>query len=622
MQAFIALIVAATALVGATAAIAAPGDNVRISLSDSEAQPANESTGAAMSADGRFVLFTSQDALSGIPVGNVLQLYVRDRVDGTTRLVSANAAGVPANAAVDESVMDHPYAISGDGRYAAFASVATNLIDNDTNAAQKDVFVKDLQTGTVTVASVNDAGEQANVGVQGNPDISGDGRRVVFVTGGNTTNLFPNDTNNAMDIVVRDLDTGQTLLASQSTAGVLANNFTERPAISADGRAVVFEAFMGTTNLVADDDNAQSDIFVRDLAASTTTRASLTTAGNDPGGTNFPDISGTGRFVVFQTSNQFDQANDANAFTDIYLRDLTANTTTLVSAVNGATTAGNGDSREPQISADGLRVAFQSGATTLVAPDGNAANSDAYVREIGTTTTQRASAPQKNNASTLAAISGNGAFVGFNYNDNVAFPFMAGDSNQLRDVFAHEFAPTDATGPTFEVTEPADGTSTDAAEIAVAGSASDPSGIVSVAVGGESVASTFSRSVALVPGVNAITITATDGAGNTTTESRSVTRLVDSAAPQTTIVKAPKRKVKTKKRKAKFRVAFLANEAATFECSLDGKSFTPCSSPVRGKVRKGKHNLRVVATDAAGNREASPAQAKWKVKRKKRKARA
>jgi hypothetical protein len=89
----------------------------------------------------------------------------------------------------------------------------------------------------------------------------------------------------------------------------------------------------------------------------------------------------------------------------------------------------------------------------------------------------------------------------------------------------------------------------------------------------------------------------------------------DDSAPETTITEKPKNK--TKKKTATF--AFTANESASFNCTLDGREqFKPCTSPIRVKVKKGRHGFQVQATDAAGNVDGTPATDSWKVKKKKR----
>lgn len=592
----IALGTAAAVAVPAVA-LAAPGDNTRISLSDSEAQPAQESSGSMLSADGRYVLFTSKDNLAGTATNNVRQLYVRDRVNQSTRLVSASAAGAPANADVDEDDMNVPYAISGDGRFVTFSTAASNLA-TDTNTAKTDVFRKDLQTGAVVVASVNDAGAQDPNGVQGNPDISGDGNRIVFVTAGDGPTLFPGDNNNAMDIVVRDIAAGKTFLASQSSAGVLAENFTERPAISADGRKVAFEAAAQTTNLVTGDDNNASDAFVRNLDAGTTTRVSVATDGTTPGQVNFPDVSGDGRFVIFQSSSKYDPVNDTNVVADVYRRDIVAGQTKLVSALDGDDKNQAGDSRLAAISADGQRVAFETTAT-LTATDTNLSNSDVLIRDVGTRTTRMANTPQTNNSSTGAGISANGAFVAFDYNDAVNTPFIDGDTNGLKDVFAHEFAPSDTTGPSITLTGPPEATGS--ASVNATGTVSDPSGVVRLTVNGAGVTingdGAFSAPVAVAPGANTVTVVATDGSGNTTQVSRGVQRAIPTTPGGPTGAKATPRQLT-------LNVAPRRDIKAPYRFAITGRLLMPkaggvtlvdgCKGSLSVRVRAGKRTVKTL----------------------------
>ncbi len=205
-----------------------------------------------------------------------------------------------------------------------FASAATNLVAG--GDATKDVYRKDLQTGAVTLVSVNTAGQKANAAVFGDPDVSYDGRAVSFGSGA-ATNLFPGDGNNASDIVVRDIAAGTTILAAQSAAGAQANGTTERSAISADGHVVAFEAPTGTNNLLPGDATPTdfNDVVVRNLAAGTTAGASDPTAAT---GSGFPDISGDGRYVVFETGFAYDATNDVGG-NDVYRRDMTTPPTAM-----------------------------------------------------------------------------------------------------------------------------------------------------------------------------------------------------------------------------------------------------------------------------------------------------
>ena len=145
---------------------------------------------------------------------------------GDTTRVSVDAVGAQANEASKRP------SISSDGRFIAFESDANNLVPNDTNAAT-DIFVKDRQTGEVTRVSVDSSGAQANEG-SGGAAISGDGRYVAFVS--DASNLVANDTNNTTDVFLRDRQLGTTIRISVSSSGEQANDLSDFPlAISSDG---------------------------------------------------------------------------------------------------------------------------------------------------------------------------------------------------------------------------------------------------------------------------------------------------------------------------------------------------------------------------------------------------
>jgi Tol biopolymer transport system component len=509
----VTLLAAGALAAGAGLAIGAPGDISLVSVSSGGAQGATPAEASAVSADGRFVAFTSASALTATPTGGVVQLYVRDRVANTTLIASANAAGQAANAAVDaEDVGNVQFSISGNGRYVVFASLAANLTPADTDAG-KDVYRKDLQTGEVALVSVNSAGQKANAAVFGDPDISYDGRRISFGSGA-ATNLFPADGNNASDVVVRDIGAGTTVLAAQSAAGVLANGTTERSAISADGQVVAFEAPTGTFNLLPGDADARgNDVVVRNLAAGATAGASDPTKAT---GSGFPDISGDGRYVVFETGEKYADAGvDVSAGNDVYRRDMTTpGAIVLASARDGLDTGGGTDGIRPAISADGGRVAFTSTSTDLVGADGNAAVRDVYARDVAARATRRASARadggQSSNDSDRGAVAGNGAVVSLvNSDAGTMITLAPGDINSQPDVFAKELAPTDTAPPAIAIAR-------------ATGTATDPSGIGEVTVNGAAVAvgagGTFP--VPATPGTQ--TVRAVDGAGNAGTAARTV----------------------------------------------------------------------------------------------------
>ena len=180
-----------------------------------------------------------------------------------TQRVSVSTSGAQAT--------DHTNlpAVSADGRYVAFHGTASNLVPGDTNAAF-DVFVRDRQLGVTERVSVATGGGQGNA-ASNIPAISGDGRFVVFPS--DASNLVAGDTNAAKDVFVRDRQLATTERVSVATGGAQANAASNYPAISDDGRFVVF--YSDATDLVAGDTNAVKDIFVRDRQLGTTVRVSV-----------------------------------------------------------------------------------------------------------------------------------------------------------------------------------------------------------------------------------------------------------------------------------------------------------------------------------------------------------
>lgn len=498
-------------------ALAAPGDITRVSVTTAGAESPSGGFRGVTAGDGRYVMFVSGSDLTTTPGGGKAQLYVRDRVAGATRLVSASPTGVAANAPVEfGDAFNPPFDITPDGRFAVFASAATNLGPSGLPGTVQ-VFRKDLTTGDVVLVSVNSAGTVANAGVGGDPSLSGDGTRVVFTTGA-ATNLVATDANGggASDVVVRDIPAATTALVSSNSAGQQANEFTERPNISADGRVVVFEAGPVTDNLFTDDTNANSDIIVKNLATGVAQPAAVvsgtTRSGANVKGGNIPDISGDGRYVVFQTSAVLDAATDTNMETDVYRHDMVAGTTVLLSARNGLVGNGNADATAVRISADGARAAFLSNSTDLVTGDANGA-ADAFARTVSTTSTvrisQRADGTASANGAETAGIADNGGLGVFTGQGDYATEATNGDD----DVFATELVATDTTAPAVTATRSAAGV--------VSGTvAADPSGTAAITIDGVTVRpaadGTFSHTVAATG--PAATLRVMDGAGNVATQ--------------------------------------------------------------------------------------------------------
>ena len=270
--------------------------------------------GSSISADGRFVAFGSgaTNLVAGDTNGKY-DIFVRDRLLGTTERVNVGPAGAQAN---EHSAMP---SISADGRFVAFESLASNLVANDTNATW-DVFVYDRQTGTMELASVDSAGVQADSDSE-SASISGDGRVVAFWS--EATNLVPSDANGCYDIFVHDRLSGSTQRVSVSSSGAQANVESSTPQVSLDGRFVAFQST--ADNLVPGDTNGTSDVFLRDLQAGTTVRVSVAQGGGESNADGeWGSVSGDGMLVAFSSASTNLVPGDTNGAADVFVRDLGA----------------------------------------------------------------------------------------------------------------------------------------------------------------------------------------------------------------------------------------------------------------------------------------------------------
>jgi len=347
------------------------GRTERVSVRSNGAQANSWSGYASISANGRFVSFTSEASnLVQGDTNGVQDIFVHDRRTDRTTRASVNSRGRQGND--DSSASD----ISATGRFVVVSSTATNLVRNDANGYE-DLFVHDRVTGTTRLVTVRSNGAQANAAV-GNVDpgsISADGRFITFYTA--ASNLVKDDDNAVADVFVRDRVAGKTTRVSASSAGDEANGSSSDASISGDGKLVTFSS--NATNLVGTDANAERDIFVHNRSRGSTRRISVSSADEEADGfSGSPSISADGRYVVFESFAENLIANDTNNFIDVYIRDRKRHTTVRVSLTN-AGAEGNSESSYPFISANGRFVAFQSNATNLIGNDTNA-TTDIYVR--------------------------------------------------------------------------------------------------------------------------------------------------------------------------------------------------------------------------------------------------
>jgi Tol biopolymer transport system component len=385
--------------------------------------------------------------------------------------VSVDAAGGDANGESRST------SISANGRFVAFESGASDIV---AGAGSGQVYLRDRARGVTRLVSVNTAGQPANVGAF-HPSVSGDGRFIVFQS--SSTDLVPGDVDDTyVDVYVRDMRRRVTTKVSVDPFGGPADAGSDgRCSISANGRFVAFES--AASNLIADDGNAQPDVFVRDLAARRTVLAGpFARIGSDFYDDSPTVLSDDGRYVTFLTHAPLVPGDTDGTGYDVYVRDLHTGEATLVSdapevqvvaspAISGngrrvayinapfglirggdvlvrdvraGTTTranvGTGDPASfsfstPTFSRDGRYLAFDS-TPVNENPDNTPLESNIFVRDLDRATTRKVSlsltGAEPNGSSFDTAISGDGRAVAF---VSGASDLVVGDTNGLRDIF-------------------------------------------------------------------------------------------------------------------------------------------------------------------------------------------
>ena len=415
----------------------AQGETTLVNLSSTGERGNRNSSEASISSDGRYVAFeTSADNLVTNDNNDSRDIFVHDRKTRQTARVSLSSAGVEGN-----SDSSQP-SISFYGRYVAFDSDADNLVDNDSNGSS-DVFVRDREAGQTFRVSLSSSGSEGN-GSSYSSSISSDGRYVAFFS--DASNLVDNDSNGSSDVFVHDRQTGETSRVNVSSAGVQGNStfyYPSAPSISSDGRYVAFGS--DADNLVAGDSNSVRDIFVRDREAGQTTRVSVSSSDAQGNGASYyPSISSDGRYVAFSSDATNLVANDSNGISDTFVHDRQTGQTTRVS-ISSAGTQGTTSgfalvSLAPSISSGGQHVAFSSWADNLVVNDNNNAG-DVFVHDRQTGRTSRVSVSSSgvegDSKSDGPSISSDGRCVAFESSaDNLVL--MSGETSNTNDVYVHE----------------------------------------------------------------------------------------------------------------------------------------------------------------------------------------
>lgn len=328
-----------------------------------------------------------------IPPPECLDIFIYDSETGETRIVSTNSKGELANKDSRES------SVSKDGRFVAYVSEADNLIagdvaqcDNPDRSPGKqncaDVFLKDMQTGTIKLVSANNAGEQGNGSSYG-PSISADGRYVAFWSA--ASNLVNNDTQicgnaqfsyNCEDVFLKDIQTGDVKLISSNTLGHQANEASSLPTITADGRYVAF--LSSASNLTPTDRDSSGDVFLKDTLTGIVTSISTNTegqVGNRESGSDLiaPVVSFGGQYVLFSSAasnlvpgyaDRCYKNQELSSCSTIFMKDVSTGTTKLIGPDSRMKWSWQklppedderaDESHHPSITADGRYVVYQS----------------------------------------------------------------------------------------------------------------------------------------------------------------------------------------------------------------------------------------------------------------------
>jgi hypothetical protein len=559
----------------ATSAAAATGD---VMYMDVPGVPGGVTTvaGFDISADGRYVA-VERAAPAG---GAVTDIYVVDTVTGSATNVHVGLGGEPADSSAYQP------SISDDGRYVAYGSAASNLVEGDTNGSM-DAFVVDRQTGELTAVQPGAGASQAR--------ISGDGTSVAFTSG---LPLLPGDTNGTVDVFVKDLTTGALTRVSNTPDGTAGIGLD--PSIDADGDVVTFMSF---GRLVDQDTGDNWDVYAANLADGSLSLSSAAPGGGSGNGMSSGGVvSGDGRHVAFNSQSSNLAAPDDDTDTDVFVHDLTTGETELVS-VGRFGAAADGFSGWPAISDDGDVIAFHSTATNLVQESGlGGSSSQVYARDMSVGATALAlrspGGEPPNGQSEGPRISGDGRFVlSGAFATNIAPGTDAGYGP-----YRYEIGQIEPSVPTAAVDDsPSDPTGDATPTFAFSSDAPGADFECSLSTGADDYRDCESPTTypTQPSGEYTFKVRATDQLGHTG-QPASVSFTLDTDGPVVSLEGGPP--AVTNDNTPTF--PFSAEPGTTFECSLTtgDPDFAPCTSPVSFPEQPdGPITFRVRGTDSLGN---------------------
>lgn len=336
-------------------------------------------------------------------------------------LVSSASDGTAGNHASGRS------SVSADGRYALFESEATNLVSGDTNGFQ-DIFEKNLLTGATTRVSVNAGGGQSN-GDAENARFGASDTQIVFDS--NAPDLVtPTPGASHFEVYVKDLVSGALMLASAAPAGIAGNGDSTNGVVSPDGANVAFQSL--ATNLIGADANQAADIYIKNLTSGQVFRASTSASEGEANGQS-GDVawSPDSHSVVFESNASNLVAGDTNGSYDIFTKNLVTGAITRISTTADGTQA-NGHSFHASFTPDGGSVVFESTATNLM-PGGTTGGRDVFEKNLttGAVTLLSTGAAGQANGPSYDAANG-GQFTAF---ESLASNLSSADTAGHRDIF-------------------------------------------------------------------------------------------------------------------------------------------------------------------------------------------
>lgn len=375
----------------------------------------------AISDDGRYVVFTSQASnldpqQTPTPYHDSSHVYLADRLTGENIMVDVPDLSLGV---VDSQLISWNASLSADGRYVVYSSSRNNLVAGDTND-KSDIFLWDRTTRSNRRLTVNAFGTQADADSLF-PAISADGQHVVFTS--DATNLTTDLLSSSDNVFHIDVSTNVISLISKDSSGNAADNTSELSAISGDGRYVVFDS--RASNLVANDTNGETDVFLHDRSTGQTTRISRASGGGEGDDDSYyPSISDDGSTILFasEADNLGDSPSDDPNDCDFFVHTpATGITETVGKNSSGIELAGDIISCYgvyAGLSADGRYAMFTTPASNMVhtgdTADGNA-TIDVFVRDRDTDITRRVSqdgtGQESSDASLGMGISADGRYV-------------------------------------------------------------------------------------------------------------------------------------------------------------------------------------------------------------------